>query len=291
MGGGSPLPSKFGPMLLTPQVFSSLFEGPLPTLRKKGTEIVPLGVLLCVAIVPQGYCFGTLFYECISATGDKFIPHSPRSLKPHTEPLRSRQNVPQDTFIFPQRKDSLRRWHQSRPELKQNVLRDTFGSTLYLTELHSWAKDGRYHPLTNFLYWVIIVLFDGLQIVCRPFYGKMLYYSSKDVNMTSTLYLTELHSWANDGRYHPLTNFLYWVIIALFDGLQIVCRPSNKTTVAPNIYNSKCWKLVFRAFPFMGMFDWEGGLIPLWLSEARVKSFKLQTLYTACLLPIINLWP
>ncbi len=27
-------------------------------------------------------------------------------------------------------------------------------------------------------------------------------------------------------------------------------------------FTSKCWKLVFRAFPFMGMFDWGGGLIP-----------------------------
>ncbi len=26
---------------------------------------------------------------------------------------------------------------------------------------------------------------------------------------------------------------------------------------------SKCWKLVFRTFPFMGMFDWEGALIPV----------------------------
>ena len=30
-----------------------------------------------------------------------------------------------------------------------------------------------------------------------------------------------------------------------------------------SIYNSKCWKVVFRTFPFMGMFDWEGVLIPV----------------------------
>ena len=29
---------------------------------------------------------------------------------------------------------------------------------LYLTELHFWAKDGRYHPPTNFMHWVYTIL-------------------------------------------------------------------------------------------------------------------------------------
>ena len=29
-----------------------------------------------------------------------------------------------------------------------------FRSTLYLTGLHFWAKDGRFHPPTNFMHWV-----------------------------------------------------------------------------------------------------------------------------------------
>ncbi len=40
------------------------------------------------------------------------------------------------------------------------------------------------------------------------------------------------------------------------------------------IFNSKCWKLVFRAFPFMGMFDWGGGIIP------AAQIFQTPTLYT-----------
>ncbi len=46
--------------------------------------------------------------------------------------------------------------------------------------------------------------------------------------------------------------------------------------------NSKCWKLAFRAFPFMGMFDWGGGLIPAaqWIGS-----------YTpVCLFLFINLY-
>ncbi len=54
----------------------------------------------------------------------------------------------------------------------------------------------------------------------------------------------------------------------------------NSLARAPNI-NSKCGKLVFRTFPFMGMFDWEGVLTPVsqW-GKSSTKSFKLQTLYT-----------
>ena len=50
-----------------------------------------------------------------------------------------------------------------------------------------------------------------------------------------------------------------------------------------SLSTSKCWKLVFRTFPFMGMFDWEGGPIPVarWgKGNSSIKSFKLQTLYT-----------
>ncbi len=55
------------------------------------------------------------------------------------------------------------------------------------------------------------------------------------------------------------------------------CLSTNNRSV----FNSKCWKLVFRAFHFMGMFDWEGGLIPVarW-DKNSIKSFKLKTLYT-----------
>ncbi len=45
----------------------------------------------------------------------------------------------------------------------------------------------------------------------------------------------------------------WWTVPA-----NVVCASSK-----PEIryFNSKCWKLVFRAFPFMGLFDWEGVLI------------------------------
>ncbi len=32
--------------------------------------------------------------------------------------------------------------------------------------------------------------------------------------------------------------------------------------VGTSYFNSKSWKLVFRGFPYMGMFDWEGVIIP-----------------------------
>ncbi len=38
--------------------------------------------------------------------------------------------------------------------------------------------------------------------------------------------------------------------------------------------NSKSWKLVFRGFPYMGMFDWEGVIIPAYdyiISNSNVK--------------------